>query len=308
MLEEGSLMYAIESQKLTKYYGRARGIIDVDLAVEQGEIFGFIGPNGAGKSTTIKTLLNFVYPTSGSARILGKDCVRESRDVKRDVGYVPPEVEYYDYMTVGELLRYSASFYGLNLNDRARKLAERFDLPLDQRIDRLSTGNKKKTAILQAVLHRPRVLILDEPTSGLDPLMQQRMFELLLEENSRGATIFLSSHILSEVQKICGRVGIIKEGRVIQVEEIRKLRERQLKRVRVEFGHEIDDEALHGALQTVCGLPGVVRHSASGREAELLYGGKPGQLLGALAGMEIENLTVEEPSLEEIFMHYYEEA
>jgi len=207
-------MYAIESQKLTKYYGRARGIIDVDLAVEQGEIFGFIGPNGAGKSTTIKTLLNFVYPTSGSARILGKDCVRKSRDVKRIIGYVPPEVEYYDYMTVGELLRYSASFYGLNLNDRAHKLAERFDLPLDQRIDRLSTGNKKKTAILQAVLHRPKVLILDEPTSGLDPLMQQRMFELLLEENSRGATIFLSSHILSEVQKICAAVSIIKQGRI----------------------------------------------------------------------------------------------
>ena len=159
-------------------------------------------------------------------------------------------------MTVGELLRYSASFYGLNLNDRARKLAERFDLPLDQRIDRLSTGNKKKTAILQAVLHRPKVLILDEPTSGLDPLMQQRMFELLLEENSRGATIFLSSHILSEVQKICGRVGIIKEGRVIQVEEIRKLRERQLKRVRVEFGHELTMRLYPGLCRPYAGCPG----------------------------------------------------
>lgn len=299
-------MYAIECHELTKYYGRNRGIIDVDLAIEQGEIFGFIGPNGAGKSTTIKTLLNFVYPTSGSASILGHDCVHESKDIKRIVGYVPPEVTHYDFMTVSELLNFSARFYRVETNSRGHELAKVFDLPLQQRIDSLSTGNKKKIAIVQAVLHQPQVLILDEPTSGLDPLMQQRLFELLLHENSRGVTIFFSSHVLSDVQKVCERVGIIREGRVIQIEEVRRLREKQLKRVTIEFSQSNGHEVMQASLRTICELPGVVQHELNGNELQLLYGEKPRRLLQVLAELEIENLTVEEPSLEEVFMHYYE--
>ena len=213
-------MSAIQTRKLTKYYGRARGIIDVDLDIREGEIFGFIGPNGAGKSTTIRTLLNFIFPTSGTASIFGMDCFRDSSRIKKENGYLPSEVNYYDDMNVSDLLDYSASFYGKDCSGRIKELAGIFEVEVNRKIEDLSTGNRKKVAIVQALLHEPRLLILDEPTGGLDPLMQNRFFDVLKDENSKGVTIFFSSHILSEVQKMCDRVAIIREGRILRVERI----------------------------------------------------------------------------------------
>src|SRR5659263_598953 len=206
-------MNVIEIKNLTKNYGKARGITDVSFNVEQGEIFGFIGPNGAGKSTTIRTLLSLIYPTSGSASIFGMDCVEFGPEIKKEIGYLPSEVFYYDNMKVIDLLKYSASFYKKDCSKKIVELAEIMDLDLNKKIDDLSFGNKKK------------LIILDEPTSGLDPLMQQKFFDLLEEENKKGSTILLSSHILGEVQRLCNRVAIIKEGEIIKVEKISTLQE-----------------------------------------------------------------------------------
>ena len=208
-------MNVIEINHLTKYYGKERGIIDVNFNVEENEIFGFIGPNGAGKSTTLRTLLGLIYPTSGSAKLFGKDCIKYGPEIKKEIGYLPAEVFYYDKMKVIELLNYSASFYKKDCSKRIKELAGIMDLNLNKKIDDLSFGNKKKVGIVQGLLHEPKLIILDEPTSGLDPLMQQKFFELLQEENKKGATILFSSHILGEVQRLCNRVAIIKEGKII---------------------------------------------------------------------------------------------
>lgn len=291
-------MFAIETRRLTKYYGKARGIIDVDLQINEGEIFGFIGPNGAGKSTTIRTLLDFVHPTSGEAYILGKNCFTQSKEIKHEIGYLPSEVSYYEELTARQLLRYSIGFHGKKPGHRIEELAERFELDLDRRFDQLSFGNKKKVAIIQAVLHQPRVLILDEPTSGLDPLIQQRFFELIREENSKGTTVFFSSHVLSDVQRMCQRVGIIKEGRIIRIEEIESLRKKQLKRIKLEFAP--------GEARPDLKIPGIVETRTLNQGLELLYSGSMNDLIRELAQHNILNLLIEEPSLEEIFMHYYE--
>ena len=233
-------MNVIEIKNLTKYYGKSRGINDVSFNVEEGEIFGFIGPNGAGKSTTIRTLLALIYPTSGSATIFGKDCIKYGPEIKMEIGYLPSEVFYYDNMKVIDLLKYSASFYKKDCSKRIKELADIMDLDLKKKIDDLSFGNKKKVGIVQGLLHEPKLIILDEPTSGLDPLMQQKFFELLKEENKKGATILLSSHILGEVQKLCNRVAIIKEGKIIKLEKISTLQENNYKKFKLESTVELD--------------------------------------------------------------------
>ena len=233
-------MNVIEINKLTKSYGKVRGIVDVSFHVEQGEIFGFIGPNGAGKSTLIRTLLSLIYPTSGSATIFGKDCIKYAPEIKKDIGYLPSEIFYYDNMKVIDLLRYSASFYKKDCTKRINELAEIMELDLHKKIDDLSLGNKKKVGIVQGLLHEPKLIILDEPTSGLDPLMQKKFFDLLKEENKKGATILFSSHILSEVQKLCDRVAIIKEGKLVQVEKISTLKEKNYKKIRIETKTNLD--------------------------------------------------------------------
>jgi len=288
----------IEINNLTKYYGKSRGIEGVNLQVEDGEIFGFIGPNGAGKSTTIRTLLAFIYPTSGNAKIFGMDCFKDSARIKENIGYIPSEVNYYEDMKVKDLLNYSAKFYKKDCSSRIAELGEVFELDMNKRIDALSYGNKKKVAIIQALLHEPKLLILDEPTGGLDPLMQNKFFDILRAENKKGVTIFFSSHILSEVQKLCDRVAIIKDGRILKVEEIEKLRSNKYKKVKVEFrnGDSIEDLK----------LPNIVNVSMKNRQAEFLYGGQINEIIRKLSQHEIENLWIEEPSLEEIFMHYYE--
>lgn len=293
-------MNVIETKKLTKYYGKTRAIFDLDLSVEEGEIFGFIGPNGAGKSTTIRTLLGLIYPTSGSAAIFGKDIIKYGPEIKQDIGYLPSEVFYYDDMKVGELLKYSASFYKRDsafTAARIKKLSGLLNLDLDKKIDDLSYGNKKKVGIVQGLVHEPKLIILDEPTGGLDPLMQQTFFNLLEDENKRGATILFSSHILSEVQRLCDRVAIIKEGQIIRTEKISSLMENSTKRFRLELAAPADKKPFQ--------IKGVSDLSVNGNNVNFLYRGHINDITKVVAGLNVANLLVEEPDLEEIFLHYY---
>ncbi|CAN7267082.1 ABC transporter ATP-binding protein [Paenibacillus sp. LjRoot153] len=291
-------MHAIEINNLTKTYGNARGIKDVSFSIEEGEIFGFIGPNGAGKSTTIRTLLSLIFPTSGSAKIFGKDCIQFAPEIKKEIGYLPSEVFYYDNMKVIDLLKYSASFYKKDCTKRIKELAEIMDLDVTKKIDDLSLGNKKKVGIVQGLLHDPKLIILDEPTSGLDPLMQQRFFELLEQQNKRGATILFSSHILSEVQRLCDRVAIIKEGRIVTVEKISTLKENNFKRFKIDTAEVLDP--------TFFKMNGVNNIDVQGQTTSFLFKGNINQVMRKIAEIEIDNLWIEEPDLEEIFMHYYE--
>jgi ABC-2 type transport system ATP-binding protein len=293
-------MNAIEINKLTKTYGKSRGITDISFSIEEGEIFGFIGPNGAGKSTTIRTLLSLIYPTSGSATIFGKDCIKFAPEIKKEIGYLPSEVFYYDNMKVADLLNYSASFFKKDCKKRIKELAEIMDLDITKKIDDLSLGNKKKVGIVQGLLHSPKLIILDEPTSGLDPLMQQKFFELLEEENKRGATILFSSHILSEVQRLCNRVAIIKEGKIVTVEKISTLKENNYKKFTVDTSVQLE--------QNFFNMAGVNNILVNGKTTSFLFKGNINQVMRKIAEIDIENLWIEEPNLEEIFMHYYEKG
>jgi len=291
---------AIEIEKLKKYYGKSHGVEDITLQVEDGEVFGFIGPNGAGKTTTIRVLLNLIYPTSGQARVLGLDAVAESRKIRAEVGYLPAEVGYYDDMRVRQLLEYSAGFYGMEPAETRRRISElagAFELDVSRRTQDLSTGNRRKVGVVLAMLHRPKLLILDEPTGGLDPLMQARLFEVLGEENARGTTVFFSSHVLSEVQRFCNRVAIIKEGRIIKTEEVSALRAAQFQKVRITYA-----SGGEGPLS----LPGILHQESSGQRWDLIYNGDVNALVRALGERKLQSLALEEPTLEEIFLHYYE--
>lgn len=294
-------MNIIETKKLTKYYGKSLGISEIDLEIKEGEIFGFIGPNGAGKSTTIRTLLGLVYPTSGSATIFDKDIIQFGPEIKEDIGYLPSEVFYYDDMKVIDLLKYSGSFYKKDqavILKKIKELAEYLDLDLKKKIDDLSYGNKKKVGIIQGLLHEPKLIILDEPTGGLDPLMQQRFFDLLREENKKGVTILFSSHILSEVQKLCDRVAIIKDGKIVKIEDIKDLTKDTHKRFKIEFVDKFDH-------QQFTDMQGVSDVSFRDNSISFLFKGDVNKITGLIAGFELKNLLVEEPDLEEIFMHYY---
>lgn len=290
---------AIQITDLTKRYGKDRGIENINLQVGEGEIFGFIGPNGAGKSTTIRVLLNLLFPTSGEARIMGMNVVRDSREIKLKTGYVPSDANAYPHMEAGEFLRYCGRFFSRDGNEkRVRELTELFEVDRKRKIGDLSMGNRKKISIIQSLLHEPELLIVDEPTTGLDPLMQARFFELLRSENRRGMTVFFSSHTLSDVQMLCKRVAIIREGRIIKVEEIETLRKRQLKKIFIEFGSAKEN--------SLTGLPGIESEPiVTNRSVRFLYSGEINQLLSVLSSRNIADMTVEEPSLEEIFMHYY---
>ncbi len=290
----------VEINQLTKFYGKSRGIVDVSFDVHEGEILGFIGPNGAGKSTTIRTLLSLIYPTSGSATIFGKDCIKYGHEIRRSIGYLPSEVFYYDGMKVLDLLKYSASFYGKTDMTRIRHLADLMDLDLTRKIDDLSYGNKKKVGIVQGLLHNPKLIILDEPTSGLDPLMQKTFFDLIREQNKQGATVLMSSHILPEVQKLCSRVVIIKEGQVIKVEDISTMRGTAYKKVKVEFAGAVPAD--------LAAIPGVGSFAQEAAEVSFLYKGNINVIVEKVAQQTLANLSIEEPDLEEIFMHYYDKA
>jgi len=290
-------MSIIEVNHLTKYYGKARGIVDVSFNVEEGEIFGFIGPNGAGKSTTIRLLLSLIHPSSGSARVFGKDVTTQGPEIRSDIGYLPSEIFYYEGMKVNDLLKYSASFYKKDCSERSRELSEIMELDLNRRISDLSLGNKKKVGIVQGLQHSPSLLFLDEPTSGLDPLMQRKFFDLVRAENTRGVTVFFSSHILGEVQRLCTRVAIIREGKIVEVSDIRSLQKNNYKKISL-TGSQLNVDEL--------GLPGATNIQAENGTLNFFFRGDINTVLDKISALKITDLTIEEPTLEEIFMHYYE--
>ncbi|MBQ9961251.1 MAG: ABC transporter ATP-binding protein [Firmicutes bacterium] len=287
-------MKAIETKGLTKFYGKARGIIDVNLEVAEGEFFGFIGPNGAGKSTTIRTLLGLINATEGSANVLGLDINGDKTKPLAKVGYLPSEAVFYRGMKVREVLKFSAGLRGLDCRKEAEALCERLELDMSRKVDELSFGNRKKVAIVCAMQHKPDLYILDEPTSGLDPLMQREFFEILKEKNEEGATVFLSSHVLSEIQKNCSRAAIIREGRIVAEGSVEELAASAAKRVVI--GGKVD----------LAGLEGIRDLSATDEGATFLYTGKADKLIKHLAAFDVADLSIAEPDLEEIFMHYYQ--
>lgn len=289
-------MSVIELKNLTKLYGSQRGIENVSFNVEQGEVLGFIGPNGAGKSTTIRTLLALIHPTSGSASIFGKDCIKEAAEIAKDVGYLPSETAYYDNMTVRELVGYAADLYGKNCDAKIAELSKRLNLDLSRKIADLSLGNKKKVGIVCALLHSPKLIILDEPTSGLDPLVQQEFFDILKEENAKGATIFFSSHVLSEVQKICDRVAIVKDGKIIGIQKISELRANSHKKISIAA-----DVIPDGHFD----MKGVTNYKQEQNSATFMYMGNVADVLKKMSALNVYDVFIEEPTLEEIFMHYY---
>lgn len=272
-------MYAIETRGLTKYYGKTRGILDVDLQVEEGDFFGFIGPNGAGKSTTIRALLGLITPTAGERRVLDMDCGGDRRKLLAKVGYMPSEAMFYSGMRVSEVIALAAGLRRTDCRQEAKRLCERLELDTGRRVEQLSLGNRKKVSIVCAMQHKPSLYILDEPTSGLDPLMQQEFFRMLRERNAEGATVFLSSHVLGEIQEHCRHAGIVREGRLIRVSTVESLRKSSARKV--------------------------TAVTAQGRES-YLYQGDIRELIRRLAQQELTDLTITEPPLEEIVMHYYE--
>lgn len=286
-------MNAIKTVKLTKYYGKAKGIENLDLTVQAGEIFGFIGPNGAGKSTTIRTLLGLIAPTSGTAQIFGLDIVKEKEKILQKVGYLPSEAVFYLGMRVKDVLKLSADLRKKNCTEDAKMLCERLQLDVTRRVDELSFGNRKKVAIVCALQHRPELLVLDEPTGGLDPLMQKEFFDILGERNRDGATVFLSSHILSEIQRNCTRAAIIRDGKVIACDSVEELSKTSTKRITV-----------HGKI-SLDALDGIRDKKCMNDSVSFLYSGDMNRLLHTLSAGQVSDLSVTEPDLEEIFMHYY---
>lgn len=289
-------MAVIETKDLTKSYGKARGIIDLNLTVEEGDFFGFIGPNGAGKSTTIRTLLGLIFPTSGEAKIFGKDIVRQNTEILSDIGYMPSEATFYSRMRVGEVISLSAKMRKLNCADEAKRLCERLSLDTKKRIEELSLGNRKKVSIVCALQHMPKLCILDEPTSGLDPLMQKEFFDILSERHKSGATIFLSSHVLSEIQKNCSRAAIIKEGRLVALDSVENLSRTSAKRVTLHGINSVPEQLVAKSVETAADY------------VTFLYNGDIKVLLNTVNSLPIYDMTITEPDLDEIFMHYYEKG
>lgn len=286
-------MDAIRTSALTKYYGKVRGIDNVDLTVSEGDFFGFIGPNGAGKSTTIRTLLGLILPTRGSAEIFGKDVLRDREEILSQVGYMPSEANLYANLRVGELIRFSAKLRGMDCTEEGEMLCRRLELDTGKKIQALSLGNRKKVSIVCALQHQPRLCILDEPTSGLDPLMQRKFYEILQERNEAGTTIFLSSHVLSEIQRYCKHAAVIRAGRILVSDSIENLSGTHTKRVSLR-GIAVPPE-----------LPHIRDVKQSGDAVSFLYSGMPGVLLSALSDLPLTDVQISEPDLEEVFMHYY---
>ena len=270
----------IEIQNLTKSYGKHRGVKNLSMTVEEGEIFGFLGPNGAGKSTTIRSMLGLARFQEGAIRLLGMDVREKNVEILRQVGYMPSESYFYPDMRVKDVIRYAARMRKMDCQKESEMLCERLQLDVNKKVEELSLGNRKKVSIVCAMQHKPKLFIFDEPTSGLDPLMQAEFFKLIMEYNAQGATCFLSSHVLSEIKKYCKHAAIIREGELIRTDTVENLTKTHAKPVRV---------------------------LKDGTEEDFIYRGNINDLLQSLAGFEISDLVIEEPELEEVFMHFYEE-
>lgn len=294
---------AIVTDRLTKTYGANRGIHDVDLTVEEGEIFGFLGPNGAGKSTTMRTLLGFMAPTSGTGRIFGLDIVRDSVDIRRHVGNLPGEFAMEDRMTGRELVRLYGGLRGITDFSHAEEVAARLDADLDRPTRRLSRGNKQKIGIVTALFHQPRLIMLDEPTGGLDPLVQDTFLDLLVEAKGRGQTIFFSSHVLPEIERVADRVGIIREGELVATESPRDMTARAFRHVHLSFAQPVDAETI----QQFTSLPGVDHVEVTGNQHLTFQMHGDINAVIRLAGQhDLAAIDIERPSLEEMFLRYYD--
>jgi len=294
-------MAVIQTHNLTKYYlhGKVLGIKDLDLEINEGEVFGFIGPNGAGKSTTIRLLLDLIRPTSGKAAIFGLDVNEQSVKIKENVGYLPGEIFLAENMTGRDVLNYYKGFKQSVESSYLKKLIDRFELDTRKKVGDYSKGNKQKLAIILAMMHKPKLLILDEPTSGLDPLNQQTFYSLIKETKSWGTTTFFSTHILEEAEKICDRVGIIKTGNLIQIENIDDFRQKNIRSMTIETTESIPFSDLK--------IAGVQKFERTTTGYHLTTIGKNGEILKSLAKFAIADIKISEPSLEEIFMHFYKE-
>ena len=290
-------MNVIEIKNLTKVYGKNRGIQDINISVKEGEIYGFIGPNGAGKSTTIKTLLNFIYPTSGEALIFGMDSVKESEKIKEYIGYVPSEVRYYDDVKVKDIIKYAQSFYPKSNKEYVDRICNELELDMNKKMGELSLGNKKKVAIAQSLINNPKLLILDEPTNGLDPLMQKKLFNILIEEKEKGNTVFLSSHNLVEVQNLCDRVCVIKEGKIVDIIEIEKSKTQLKLKVTLSSSDITDDIVLNLSDKIL---------DKNGKLYTFIYSKNIDSLVKELANYKIDELLIEKENLEDAFLNYYE--
>jgi ABC-type multidrug transport system ATPase subunit len=291
----------IEVEGLTKSYGGKRGIVDVSFAVEEGEVFGFLGPNGAGKTTTIRLLMALLHADSGTARIAGLDCWKQSLELKRLIGYVPGEPSVDPNLTGGQILEYFAHLRGGVDQSYLEQLIQRFELDASRKFRQYSTGNKRKVVLIQAFMHRPRLLILDEPTSGLDPLNQQEFDRMVREARDEGRTVFLSSHVLSEVEQLCSQVGIIREGRLVRVGGIADVKDIKRYEMAITFADAIPSE-------TFMRLDGVVNVKTfdHGHAVRLTMQGPADAVIKAAARYPVVSLTSHEPSLEDMFLHYYE--
>ena len=287
-------MNAIQLSNLTKYYGKSRGILNLNLDVKEGEFFGFIGPNGAGKSTTIRTLLGLITPSSGQAKIFDETIRQRNPQIRSHIGYLPSEAVFYRRMKVKDLLKLSADLHYKDCSAEREILCRRLQLDVNRKVDELSFGNRKKVAIVSALQHQPKLLILDEPTSGLDPLMQREFFQIIRERNEQGATVFLSSHVLSEIQRNCTRAAIIREGRIIACDRVEALSKTNAKRISVQGQVSLDSLEEIRDLKENDGI------------FSFLYGGDIHRLLETLSAGTITDLSISDPDLDEIFLHYYE--
>lgn len=286
----------LEIQNLTKYYGEIKGVENLSLKLKEGEIFGFIGPNGAGKSTTIRSIMNLINKTSGKVLIENKEFNKDDVEIKEKIGYLPSEIYLYDDLTVKEMLDYHEKFYKKDIHERRVELVKRLQLDEKKKIEDLSLGNLKKLGIILALAHEPKILILDEPTSGLDPIMQNVFYDLLKEEKKKGTTVFYSTHILSEVSKICDRVGIIKDGTLIKVEKMEELSQKSLLFVTV-TSEQVND------------IERDLKISVISREENTIKFGNnlsSDELIKKLSKYKIDRILIEEATLEEMFLHYYQ--
>jgi ABC-2 type transport system ATP-binding protein len=291
---------AVRTEGLTKDFGAGRGLFDLDLEVPEGQVFGYLGPNGAGKTTTIRQLMGLAYPTRGRASVFGLDCHRQAVAVKRHVGYVPGEPPQFGGLRGREVIAYLGAMAGGVDRTYVKELCDRLQLDLSLRYRQYSSGNKKKLLLVIAFMHRPRLLVLDEPTSGLDPLNQQEFYAIVRQAKQRGATVFLSSHILSEVEHVCDRVGIIRAGRLVRVANLEDLHEIRMHRVEIEFAGEVPVDAIRRA-------EGVDSVTVENHRLHCLVRGSFEPLMAAVTGAHVVNLTSHEPSLEEMFLEYYAE-
>ncbi|MDU4951562.1 MAG: ABC transporter ATP-binding protein [Clostridium cadaveris] len=283
----------IEVRNLTKKYGKSRGVIKLNLNVEKNDFFGFIGPNGAGKSTTIRTILGLIKPTLGTAEVFGMDSLKFRDKILREVGYMPSEAMFYNGMKVEEIINFSARLRNENCTKEVKILCDRLQLDLKKRVEELSLGNRKKVSIICALQHKPKLYILDEPTSGLDPLMQKEFFSLLKERQKEGATIFLSSHILSEIQHYCTKAAIIREGRLIVQDSVESFIGKATKQVNIHGITHLPD------------IKEIKKAEISGDSVSFIYDGEIKNLISALSGLDIKDMTITEPDLETIFMDIY---